>query len=305
MAAAMLFAFALPVHAAQSGIRTFTHMTIQTHEVAGVTVSEFTVHVTSMDGEALTGAVVLEEGDKTLAGAALTDGVATLTPALSAGSHQITAVYQGDGLHSVSTSSPERLSPQQQSTTPTYAISLNPASLSLTAGQAGDTVVTVTPSNNQTSTSPTFFTLSCSGLPAQTSCYFTPENVQIPTGSNAAVTSSFTLQTQGQSGGFLNMPTFKSNKGTIALAILLPGILALGWLGRRRSSLIRLMMLALVVLAASFGFSGCAARYTYYNHGPPPNVATPSGNYTITITAQTNNGVTASNVTTTLALTVK
>ena len=307
LAAAMLFAFALPVHAAQQGIRTFTQMSVQTHVVAGVTVSEFTVHVTSADGEALTGAVILEEDDKPLVGAALEDGIATLTPSLAAGSHQITAVYQGDAQHKVSTSVPQAVSAYQpEVTTPTYAINMNPAALTLTAGQAGDSIVTITPANNQGTTSPTFFTISCSGLPANSSCYFTPQNVQIPAGSNTAVTSSFTLQTQAASTRGQNTPpATKSNKGAITLAILLPGILALGWLGRRRSSMIRLMMLALVAFIATIGFSGCAPRYNYFNHGPPYNVATPSGTYTITVTAQTNNGVTASNVTTTFALTVQ
>jgi hypothetical protein len=183
---------------------------------------------------------------------------------------------------------------------------MNPAALSLVAGQAGDSIVTITPSNNQGSTSPTFFTISCSGLPADSSCFLTPQNVQIPAGSNAAVTSSFTLQTQAKSTRGQNTPAaINSNKSAIALAILLPGVIALGWIGRRRSSLIRLMMLALVVFVASLGFTGCSPLYNYYNHGPPYNVATPSGTYTITVTAQTSNGVTASNITTTFALTVQ
>jgi hypothetical protein len=304
MGLAAILTLALPVHATQSGIRTFTQMNVSTHEVAGVTVSEFTVRVSAADGESLTGSVTLEDGDKQLAGAALNDGVATFTQNLSAGSHLITAVYQDDEQHKASASAPQNIHPQPNAiTNPTYAISLNPAALTLTAGDAGSSVVTITPSNNQGTTSPTFFTLSCSGLPADTTCYFTPENVQIPAGSNVAVTSSFTLQTQGESGPS-SKSAFGSNKETLALAILLPGVFALGWLGRRRSAIVRLMMLSIVVLIAGFGFSGCAARYTYYNHGPPTNVATPSGNYTITITAQTSNGVTASNETTTLALTV-
>ncbi len=306
MAAAMLLAFALPVYAAQQGIRTFTQMTVQTHQVAGVTVSEFTVHVTSADGEPLTGAVTLEEDNKPLVGAALENGLATLTPSLNPGSHLITALYQGDGLHKVSTSVPQAVSAYQpEITTPTFALPLNPASLPVTAGQAGDSIVTITPSNNQGTTSPTFFTLSCSGLPANSSCFFTPQNVQIPAGSNTAVTSSFTLQTQAISNPTSTPAATSNNKEALALAILLPGVLALGWLGRRRSSVIRLMMLACLVLVTSIGFSGCAPLYYYKNHGPPRNPATPSGTYTITVTAQTSNGVTGSNLTTTFALTVQ
>ena len=60
----------------------------------------------------------------------------------------------------------------------------------------------------------------------------------------------------------------------------------------------------LLALVASLGTTACNARYDYYNHGPPPNPATPSGTYTIDVTAQSTNGVTATTNYTTLALTV-
>ena len=41
------------------------------------------------------------------------------------------------------------------------------------------------------------------------------------------------------------------------------------------------------------GTTACDPRYYYENHGPPPVPATPSGNYTIIVTAQFSNGVTA------------
>jgi hypothetical protein len=53
------------------------------------------------------------------------------------------------------------------------------------------------------------------------------------------------------------------------------------------------------------GATACNARYDYFNHGPPPNPATPAGTYTIDVSAQSSNGVTAITNTTTLALTVK
>jgi hypothetical protein len=301
---AAIIALALPAAASQPGVRTFTQMSVSTHEAGGVTLSDFTVHVVSADGEPLTGAVILQDGDKQIAGAALTDGQAAFTQTLPNGTHVITALYVGDLLHQPSASTPQKLHAlPQQIINPSYAIALNPASLSLTAGDAGDSVITITPSNNQNNSAPTFFTLSCSGLPADTTCYFTPENVQIPANSNATVTSYFTLQTQGASGPDSRL-NLNGKQNVLALAILLPGVFALGWLGRRRSSLARLMMLSILVLVAGFGFTGCAARYSYFNHGPPTNKPTPSGNYTITITAQNSNGVTAQNLVTTLALTV-
>jgi PKD repeat protein len=53
------------------------------------------------------------------------------------------------------------------------------------------------------------------------------------------------------------------------------------------------------------GTTACNARYDYFNHGPPQNPATPAGTYTVTLTAQSSNGVTAITNSTTMALTVK
>jgi hypothetical protein len=74
---------------------------------------------------------------------------------------------------------------------------------------------------------------------------------------------------------------------------------------RRRAWLQRLSLLGLVALVAMLGATACNARYDYFNHGPPPNPATPAGTYTIDVSAQSSNGVTAITNTTTLALTVK
>jgi hypothetical protein len=53
------------------------------------------------------------------------------------------------------------------------------------------------------------------------------------------------------------------------------------------------------------GTTACNPRYYYLNHGPIPNPPTPSGSYTVNVTAQSTNGITAITHSTTLALTVK
>jgi hypothetical protein len=100
----------------------------------------------------------------------------------------------------------------------------------------------------------------------------------------------------------------KSGTNPIAWALLLPGVLGLGglaWGARRRDWLRRLALVALVGLVMTLGATGCNPQYYYYNHGPPPTVPTPTGNYTITVTAQSSNGVTAITNSTTMVLTVK
>jgi hypothetical protein len=87
---------------------------------------------------------------------------------------------------------------------------------------------------------------------------------------------------------------------------LLPGALGLGglaWGGRRRW-LNRLSLLALVGIVTMLGTTACNARYNYYNHGPS-STATPAGTYTIKVTGQSSDGVTATSNSTTLALTVE
>jgi len=53
------------------------------------------------------------------------------------------------------------------------------------------------------------------------------------------------------------------------------------------------------------GVSACNIRYNYFNHGPPHNPPTPAGTYKVTVSAQSNNGITAATHTTTLVLTVQ
>jgi hypothetical protein len=51
--------------------------------------------------------------------------------------------------------------------------------------------------------------------------------------------------------------------------------------------------MALVGLVTLLGTTACNPRYSYEHHGPVPNPATPAGTYTVTVSAQSNNGVTS------------
>jgi hypothetical protein len=53
------------------------------------------------------------------------------------------------------------------------------------------------------------------------------------------------------------------------------------------------------------GATACAPLYNYKNHGPPHNLPTPAGSYTIQINAQSSNGITATTHSTTMVLTVQ
>ena len=88
------------------------------------------------------------------------------------------------------------------------------------------------------------------------------------------------------------------------LAVLLPGVIGLGLLGRKRRIFGRVALVLAVGAISILGATACNARYKYLNHPPTANDGTLPGSYTLTIWAQTSNGVTASEQFTTLPLTV-
>jgi hypothetical protein len=288
-------------------LATQTVVTVETRDQDGRTQAIVAVAVTGEDGLPATGAVAISDYGSQLAGAALNaQGQANIVLDLPAGDHSLTAVYAGDAAHLGSTSQ-ESGAQAQASSTPNFLVSVAPATLSLTPGQSGTVTASVTPQNSSALTAPMFVTLSCSGLPDQASCTFTPENVEILPNATAAITSSMVITTQlGSQGAATSAAHLRSN--SIAWAFLLPGALGLGglaWGVRRRPWLNRLSLLALLGLVTMLGTTACNPRYNYEHHGPPANPATPAGTYTVYVTAQSSNGVTAITNSTTMALTVK
>jgi len=323
LVAAMGIALAVPAvsFAAQSpdltrdrvespSIATQTTLSAEAHDRGGRTSVTLAVSTAGDDGVPASGAVTITDSGHTLAGAALNaKGEARLVLDLPAGDHSLSAVYSGDATHRASVS---EVSPVHALTsgTPDFGITIAPATLSLTAGSTGQITASIAPVNASALTAPMFVTLSCSGMPDESSCIFTPENIEILPNTTAAITSTMVVLTQQASS--LTYPKMRQDtrpgSSPVALAILLPGALSLGGIAfalRRRAWLQRLSLLALVAVVATLGTTACNPRYDYLNHGPPINPATPSGTYTIDVTAQSSNGVTATTRFTTLALTVK
>jgi hypothetical protein len=308
----------LPLAAAAQQIATHTNLTVATSSQGGRTLAAASITVTGADGQPASGVVTLEDGSRELAQALLNDeGQATPEVSLAGGDHALRAVYAGDALHRSSFSTTSNTA-ATTSSTPDFSLSLaavSPTSLpmTLTAGQSGTIAVTVVPEDNAALTAPMFVTLSCSGLPSESSCTFTPESVEIlqttpascASGSPASAcppVSSMVVQTQEQ----VTRNPVRAGR-TVAWAILLPGILGLGgaaWGARRRRWLQRVALVALMGLVTTLGTTSCKALYGYYEHGPSHPNATPSGTYTVTVTGQTSNGVTAITNSTTFVLTV-
>ena len=314
---------ALPgMRASAQSARSETMLTVRPGATAAQ--ASATVTVTDENGAPASGVVAIEDGNRQLGSVALnSSGEAKATFDMPTGEHTLRAVYAGNATMQSSVSRPEAATTTTGSA-PDFQVTvsaLNPSTL--TAGTAGTSIVTVTPVNNAALTAPMFITLSCSGLPNQAACSFTPATLEIVSttpascaaGSPASAcppTASLVLQTQGPgTAGHTTMatPAGPGERPTRMIwALLFPGVLGLGglaWGTRRRRWLSRVLMLAVVGLVTVMGTTACNPQYHYYNNGIPRNPPTPAGNYTVTVTAQSSNGITAITHSTTLAMTVK
>jgi hypothetical protein len=318
---------ALSVGASQAqGVNTTTTLTSQPGASAAcstpkltLALTDLTVAVTGNAGVPAGTVSIMDEAGSApvqLASAVLdSTGKASFVFYLADGAHSLSAVYAGNVAFAGSASAPVALtiSSQCDSEFVVTASNLTPGSastLTLTPGQTGSATATVVPSEEFVSalTAPAFITLSCSGLPDQASCSFTPENLEILPGQDGGVTSSMLILTSAASTTSIPQGARPLRSSTpVAWAFLLPGTLGLGgvaWGVRRRRWLSRLSLVVLVGLVTLLGTTGCNPRYKYEHHGPVPNPPTPAGSYTVNVTGQFSNGVTAITNGTSFTLTV-
>jgi hypothetical protein len=265
-----------------------------------------TLSVTVKDpfGAAVSGGTVTFQNGNTSLGSAFVkeDGTATLTvDLLPAGTKQITAVYSGTDNHAASASTSANVQSEDTTSLPDFSISANPTSLSLNPGDYGAVILTITPSSADFKQS---VTLTISGLPNASTSTFTPQIVTPING--APVSSTLQIQTTASSGAKNDGLPLGRNAAHVAYALVFPGILTLAGIGslRRRSGL-RMMGLALLLLASISGLTACSQRYGYLHHPPTANPGTPAGSYTVTVTAYSNNGGQVISHSLQLALTVK
>jgi len=239
----------------------------------------FTATVSGPSGNTTvpTGSVNFLDGSTTLGNTTLySAGIATFsTVSLSAGSHAITAAYSGDANFTGSTSAVLT----QSVGTPAFTVGLNPATITISAGQSGTTTVSVTPVfgfNQQVS-------FSCSGLPASSTCTFAPSTV---TPSSAiAATTSMTVATNVTA--LLSRPTSPHQQRSRAysqemLALLLLG---LGGLVRFRRNWKGWILCAALIAALGTAMSGCGGSKS----GGGGSATTPRGTYTVTVTGTSGN----------------
>jgi len=261
--------------AAENTAATRTTLTVATNNAGPRTKATLTAHVSADLAGSPAGVVNFRSGQTDL-GSAVLDGegnASLVTDLLSAGTHQVVAIYQGQSSYQASTSKPEQVH-ADASTVAGYTVAVTPTSLSTTVGSFVSAVVTVTPVNGFNA----YVSLSCEGLPVNTTCNFTPINVlaSCSAGTCTPATSSMQIQTQAPS--------------PLIAEFLFPVLFGLAGLVACKRGAWRNVVLGMLAFAGALGITACAQRYRYLNHGPPGNPGTPAGTYTVTVEAQSSTG---------------
>jgi YVTN family beta-propeller protein len=242
----------------------------------------FTATVTSATTGTPTGSVEFLDGSTVLGTGPLNNqGVATYTTStLTAGLHQITAVYQGDVNFTGSTSA----ALAQIVTAPDFSLMSNVNSLSLKAGQTGQVTISMIPVGGFTGT----VQFTCSGLPSESRCTLSPPALYA-NGSNSTQSSTLTITTNGPNSGTVALMTHPGKPDGVMLAGIfwLPGLLFGGflmWQRRKLTAKYRVLVLILLVATTLSGMVGCGFQQPMTGPGTK-TVTVTATNGTITQTA--------------------
>jgi len=283
----MLFlGLTVAVLAAQNTATTRTTLSVETNDAGPRTRATLTAHVSATSGEAASGVVNFRSGNLDLGSAIVnSDGNASLeTDVLPEGDHRVAAIYEGGENYQASVSAEEQVH-ANVSTVAGYTVSAAPTSLKTAVGGFVTSVVTVSPVNGFNAV----VSLSCSGLPINTTCVFNPVNVSPSCTTTAGVqtctpaTSVMQIQTLA--------PSSKAATGTTS-AFVFPLLFGLAGLGAWKGRSWRNLALMLFAFAGMSGLTACNPRYNYLNHGPPGNTGTPAGTYAITVNSESSVGST-------------
>jgi len=176
---------------------------------------------------------------------------------------------------------------------PDFAVAASPATLSVSPGASGTSTLTVTPSNGFSQQ----VSFACSGLPALSSCSFSPSTV---TPSGSAATTMLTISTTASTTAQNEVPS--TGAQPLRWAASFAGLFFLASLGgiRKRRSLQLTMLGAFVLLGTLQGCGGGSGH-----SGTTTNPGTPAGTSTVTITATSGSGSSALSQTATISLTVQ
>jgi hypothetical protein len=225
-----------------------------------------------------TGSVSFSSGATSLGMANLnSSGVATVTTTvLPVGSDAVTAAYMGDTNFGASSS--KAVTVTVAAAPPSFTVAATPSTLTIARGQSGSATLTVTPSGGFSQA----VTFACSGLPAESTCSFSPASI---TPGASAVSTTVTIATNVKTGAMTLPRQPDRSSGEILACVLLGGagmLLRLRRLrrdGRLRGLRHALFAASLLVLSA-IGLGSLTACGSSGNTN-----ATPPGTSTVTVTA--------------------
>jgi hypothetical protein len=171
--------------------------------------------------------------------------------------------------------------------TPEYVLSVSSSDITVTRGQIANLMVTLSPQNGFNSP----VNLTCSGMPAGTSCTFSPATV---TPNGTPVSSTVSISAASSADAALNNTPQDGYQGKLALGLVMPwGILSLLGLSKRRKRSplaawsIRIAMAA-VLAGGALWMSGCgytsnSDTFTMTLTSAGANVPTHSSQVTVSI----------------------
>jgi hypothetical protein len=228
------------------------------------TLQSLSVKVTVSGTPPPTGTVTLTSGSYTSAITTLSNGSATIlipAGALAIGIDTLTVIYPGDSNYYSATGTATvtvTVPPAGD-----FFISASPGSLSVYTVQAAKYTISIVPTNSFNLT----VYLSCSGMPANTTCNFSPATVAGGSGS-----SKLTIQTTAPS------PISSTKSPSINYCLAAIGCVLLLLLPRRLRCLtnLRNALLLLPLLLLGVSLSGCTSQHLLGN-------GTALGTYQITI----------------------
>ena len=229
-------------------------------------------------GTVPSGDVTFFDGPKSLGAVALNGaGIATFSSAsLAVGTHTLTASYDGSATFGASISTARVV---QVAAAPDFSIGASAASVTVAAGQAATTTLTITPLNGSTQT----VSVGCGTMPPFASCAFSPSAAVTLNGSQPA-TVTLTIRTNVVAAlpQRAAAPAWASAGGLLGLTWLLSGLRTrlsgLRTRHSRRHGILLMLCLGLVACGGGGGGSSSSAS-------SQAAAVTPPGTYTLAVSA--------------------
>ncbi|HWZ51165.1 MAG TPA: protease pro-enzyme activation domain-containing protein [Granulicella sp.] len=297
-----------PAVAGSAALPSTTAVTAASPTVAPGTNDVLTITVSAAVGDVVTtiptGTVTLMVGGTTVSPITLANGVATYNfSSATVGSYAITATYSGDINYAPSSGTTSVA--VATGTTPGATFTVKATNVTVAAGSSSTSTVTVTPSGGYTGTVtwnsvlavPTFTngcyniaSLPVPGTAAVTTTltvYTTSSSCTAATAATAAVVTGNAKRMFVSGGGVSSNRPVAPAKGSVPMGIALAGLLAAGFVGRR-SRVVRVFTVAVMMGVAGFAVSGCSSGTSSSATGT--NVA--AGTYSLTLTGTDQNNAT-------------